>query len=462
MENRQDSETSILLMTQYGLAGKPFYSREEVTNMVLELHGRHLAATFLREAELIEIRDMEAKLEADHAKSLGLLFENEAKNVKLELLAGSLAESYRELEKASRDDSLTGLLNRRSFLEIAGNELKRARRSRETMAKVYRSGRGDADAGENLGVFSIALLDVDRFKLVNDAYGHARGDEVLKRIGELARGKSLRATDSAGRYGGDEFILVFPDTRSVNAAVPVGKLLEAVGSLRFADQSGAGAFNVTISAGISEFRDSDHGLDDVIARADKALYLSKNGGRNKMAVYESQAENGSFPEPGPVEPRNCIHFSMRPIWERIDKLSGDIEAFMGGYDDETVYDVRMAAVELVENAVKYGYAREAKDEIQIDVALRRGVVEIEVANWVFEDAHLARLRETIARIGAAADPKALYVSRLESLMKEDAGRTGSQLGLARIAYVGGFALELRESEGKRVAVRATKRVKAGN
>jgi diguanylate cyclase (GGDEF)-like protein len=460
LKERQDSEISILLMTQYGLAGKPFYSREEVTKIVLELHGRHLAATFLREMELLEIRDMQSKLEEDHAKGLGLLFEIEAKNVSLERFAAKLEESYRDLEAVSRNDSLTGMLNRRSLLETAEIEVKRARRSRERMTMVFRAGEGEGGAGDCIGAFSVALVDIDRFKLINDTYGRARGDEVLRRVGALAGKGFFRATDYVGRYGGDELIMLFPDTRSVNATVPMGKYLEAVGSLRF--ETEAGAFNVTVSAGISELRDSDQALDEVIARADKALYLSKNGGRNKMAVYESQAEDGSFPEPERAEARNCIHFSMRPVWDRIDMLSGDIAAFMGEFDDETVYDVKMAAVELVENAVKYGYARDSKDEIQIDVSLKDGAIEIEVTNWVHERAHLENLRETIRRINGTDDPKSLYVSRLESLMREDVGRTGSQLGLVRIAYVGGFGLELRESDKDCVTIRAFKNLRSGN
>jgi diguanylate cyclase (GGDEF)-like protein len=458
MGKGQESEVAYLLMTQYGITGKPFYTREEVTRMMAELHGHHLAASFEREMEILRINGMKALLEEEHAKSLEMLFQNEAKNLKLESLKARLEESYEHLEKLSRTDFLTKLNNRRNLVEIAEKEMKRAQRTKLAMDRIVRSEAEDEGAGKNIGVFSIALADVDGFKQINDAYGHAQGDIVLQRIGELLNSGIFRAADVYGRYGGDEFMFIFPDTRSTDAVIPAGKLIKAIAALDF---GGEGILaHVTVSVGVSELHADDTRIDDSIERADMALYQAKKNGRNQLAVFESLERGGGFPDMKNTDAQNCLHFTMRPIWDKVEKLGSEIGPFLDGFDKELVYDVQMAVVELVENAVKYGSSIKAKDEIQIDISLKGDLVVIEVTNWVHEARHLEKAKETIRLINDSDDPKALYVARLKSLMEEEFGRSGSQLGLLRIAYIGGFAIEYHESGDGCLTIRAMKALDA--
>ncbi len=127
---------------------------------------------------------------------------------------------------------------------------------------------------------SILLLDVDRFKSINDTYGHKAGDKALTVIARTIA-EHVRGTDFCARIGGEEFLLLLPET-SLNEAVNVGeKLRQSVEACHFAFKGSR--VPVTISAGVSEFRGGD-GIDDVFTRADEALYQAKNGGRNQVVA----------------------------------------------------------------------------------------------------------------------------------------------------------------------------------
>jgi diguanylate cyclase (GGDEF)-like protein len=160
-------------------------------------------------------------------------------------------------------DSLTGLSNRRHFMDMGNRELLLARRSGRPL--------------------SVVMLDLDHFKSVNDTYGHAVGDLVLKRFAAIAP-VTLRNSDVIGRIGGEEFALMLREMPPRDAAAVAEKLRAAVAADR---SEGLPAF--TVSIGVSGVDASDASLDDVLRRADKALYAAKADGRNRVAVASGDA-----------------------------------------------------------------------------------------------------------------------------------------------------------------------------
>ncbi len=132
---------------------------------------------------------------------------------------------------------------------------------------------------------SLAVVDIDFFKRVNDNYGHLLGDEVLKRVAaEIA--SSLRQTDFAARYGGEEFVLLLPETDEQNALIALEKLRTQIASLGFTTDDEP--FTVTASFGLTSFRDEDN-VNMPFARADQALYAAKQQGRNCCVIAEKKA-----------------------------------------------------------------------------------------------------------------------------------------------------------------------------
>lgn len=169
------------------------------------------------------------------------------------------ARLMRELAALSTTDALTGLKNRRTFDESLAGEFDRARR---------------------YGVpLSLAMVDLDHFKKVNDRHGHPGGDEVLRHFARLISGL-LRTTDSAYRYGGEEFALVFPHTPQAGALEAMERLRSDVS--RAPVSFGGALIPVTCSAGLAVLEASDATPADLIARADAALYAAKSAGRNRV------------------------------------------------------------------------------------------------------------------------------------------------------------------------------------
>ncbi len=167
--------------------------------------------------------------------------------------------SLRESEKKIRDmaftDELTGLPNRRSLLDLLDFELKRARRFYTPL--------------------SIALLDLDDFKQINDRYGHLIGDEVLKEMARVLR-SCLRSTDIVGRFGGEEFMIIMPATSFKTAVKVMERVREAVEHTFFEPVG-----SVSISIGVTELREEDS-AQDLITRADENLYKAKREGKNRV------------------------------------------------------------------------------------------------------------------------------------------------------------------------------------
>ncbi len=163
------------------------------------------------------------------------------------------------LARQANIDGLTGLLNHRAFLEAARKELGRA----------DQGGRGPA----------LLMLDLDHFKDVNDTLGHQAGDAALRELGRVL-GRILRSRDLAGRVGGEEFCVLLPQTAK-GQAVDVAERLRREFSAA-SEQAEGLERRVTLSVGVTEWRDRDLGLEDMLLRADQALYRAKNSGRDRV------------------------------------------------------------------------------------------------------------------------------------------------------------------------------------
>lgn len=175
---------------------------------------------------------------------------------------------------ASTDD-LTGVLNRRYFFKRASSLLSRAKRRRKPL--------------------TLLVLDLDHFKAVNDLHGHLDGDAVLRRVAQTLD-ENLRGDDILGRYGGEEFIIVLPDTplrpHGENAAE---RLRQAIEDLRFVSNAGV-KYNCTASIGVAAMSEEDTNLTAIFRRADQALYEAKARGRNRIALRSEGGGTGVVEE----------------------------------------------------------------------------------------------------------------------------------------------------------------------
>lgn len=168
-----------------------------------------------------------------------------------------------ESQRLSTVDSLTGLRNRRSLHELASRELSRLRRTHSSLCAL--------------------LIDVDHFKDVNDRRGHASGDIALTAVAR-ALASAVREVDLVGRWGGEEFVVVLPDTPLDGGRIVAGRLRAAIEGLSVVDACGE-AFRLTASIGLASHRDPES-LDALVDRADRAMYAAKVAGRNRVEVAE--------------------------------------------------------------------------------------------------------------------------------------------------------------------------------
>jgi diguanylate cyclase (GGDEF)-like protein len=171
----------------------------------------------------------------------------------------SRAQRARLLSNAMSRDSLTGLLKHADIKEQMALEQERALRTKKPA--------------------SVAMLDIDFFKKVNDTYGHAAGDNVIRALANLLR-QRLRRVDSLGRYGGEEFLVVLPECSAEQAHHVIDEIRQRFAELQF---TAAGQhFSVTLSAGIASTQDSAEPASELLEKADRALYTAKNSGRNRV------------------------------------------------------------------------------------------------------------------------------------------------------------------------------------
>ncbi|MCP4216271.1 MAG: diguanylate cyclase [bacterium] len=192
--------------------------------------------------------------------------------VKLQQLVDKRTEELRaannQLERLAEEDGLTGLYNHRTFIEKLDKECRIAERRKHSV--------------------SLIMLDVDFFKIYNDSYGHQAGDECLARLGELLRETVKRPSDFSVRYGGEEFVVVLPDTGLEGAIHVAQGFKKALAEAAIPFDQSCLSDRVTVSMGVSTFLPSDEYTSSIlILSADTALYQAKSGGRNRIFVFNT-------------------------------------------------------------------------------------------------------------------------------------------------------------------------------
>ncbi|MCZ7582286.1 MAG: GGDEF domain-containing protein [Deltaproteobacteria bacterium] len=169
------------------------------------------------------------------------------------------ARMYERMERLATTDGLTGLPNHRTFQLRMDEEAARERRLRTPL--------------------SLVLLDIDHFKNINDTYGHPVGDLVLKRVAAMLA-DAIRDVDMAARYGGEEFALILTNAKPEGAAKLAERLRKSIA--REAIPYPGGSLNITVSLGVATMPNDARDKQDLVEAADKALYFSKEHGRNRV------------------------------------------------------------------------------------------------------------------------------------------------------------------------------------
>ncbi len=249
-------------------------TRQKHTELRLEGARQHLQ-------EIVDARtaDLErANIDLEHA------------NVDLASANDKLANANLRLTELSRHDGLTKLLNRRSLDDFVQQEHHRCKRYG--------------------GRFSVVMIDLDHFKNLNDTYGHQGGDDVLRTVADQLRG-SIRNSDKAFRYGGEEMALVLPETEGKAAWLVADRLRATLSAhpLHLTDEHGASHdVTVTYSAGVATFPEDGSTVEQVFAAADQALYQAKRRGRNRVF----QCNSGTRPPPPCGRPTPALRRSEPP------------------------------------------------------------------------------------------------------------------------------------------------------
>ena len=186
---------------------------------------------------------------------------------------------FSENETRSITDGMTGLSNHGRFQDVLATKISAADRT-----------------GLSL---SLLLMDIDRFKNINDSYGHPMGDEVIRRLARVLEGHGRLGTDLAARYGGEEFCLVLDDTNAEGAAVVADRLRQSFREEIFVYRDGSRpvTFHCTVSIGIACYPDDATNQAEMIENADRALYVSKESGRDRTTCFGSTSYSVQTPQP---------------------------------------------------------------------------------------------------------------------------------------------------------------------
>ena len=187
-------------------------------------------------------------------------------NEMLKLRVEEVEQLQAELREQALRDPLTGLYNRRYLSETLPREIQRAGRKHERL--------------------SVIICDIDHFKNINDTYGHRGGDRFLGEVAQLIA-KSGRSSDIACRYGGEEFLLVWPGATLEDAVRRADQIRQKCSELVIEHEGRE--IRATISFGVATYPEHGKEPEEIIVKADRALYLSKRGGRNRVTVWNEDA-----------------------------------------------------------------------------------------------------------------------------------------------------------------------------
>lgn len=194
--------------------------------------------------------------------------------LRIKRLQDELEEKNRELERLSISDGLTGLYNHRHIHGLLAEEFERVERTNDCM--------------------SVAMFDLDRFKSVNDTYGHPAGDRVLVEMADIMR-ETAREIDRLARYGGEEFMVLMPETCIDDAAVFVERVRREVARRSF-DVGRDEPLKMTLSAGVASYpHDLIGDLETLVRLADESLYEAKESGRDKVVRFDQRAADAAQP-----------------------------------------------------------------------------------------------------------------------------------------------------------------------
>lgn len=271
---RQDYYVSIALSAERGL--KIFY--ETKPDLILldillpDFSGIEVLNQIIGKAKkeripIIIISGEYSKATQMHAYTMGVM-DFLPKPVDIDLFLVLIKNRFqlkREWQESTIVDELTGAFNRRHFNQVM----------KQLIGDFKRTNR----------VFSLALIDLDYFKKVNDTYGHLIGDEVLQLFAEHVQ-TSIRMEDTFCRYGGEEFAVFLPNTDAASAMVVIQRIQEQFARADFFAKNEI--FHVTFSSGISEVKETENIADKIIEEADQALYASKHAGRNQTTLYSEE------------------------------------------------------------------------------------------------------------------------------------------------------------------------------
>jgi diguanylate cyclase (GGDEF)-like protein len=195
----------------------------------------------------------------------------EERTKEAELRATENASQYKDdlvkLRQLADTDFMTGLMNRRAFLAVADDAIAFCRRYQRSMATL--------------------MIDIDHFKKINDTYGHAAGDDVIKAVAGII-GKCIRTTDKAARFGGEEFVVLLREIDQETALLLADRIRRTIEQSTISHETAS--ISVTVSIGVAIFADRDHDVQDMIERADQGLYVAKKSGRNRTFLMPVNAD----------------------------------------------------------------------------------------------------------------------------------------------------------------------------
>jgi len=237
-------------------------------SLLLELSGNHhfsfclksdpINEITIRFNTLVKYKELTIELENKTEEMESTIFE-------LAFASTNVLEQNEFLEQMARKDGLTMLFNHSYFKDKLKDEMVRSERYNNKL--------------------TIALLDLDFFKKVNDQYGHVKGDEVLKAFANIIK-ETVRSTDIAARYGGEEFAVLFTETHIEDAVTVVDRIREKLANTVF--NSDTKCFKVTFSAGVTQYSSKYSNAESMVDVADKALYQSKENGRNRTTILTAE------------------------------------------------------------------------------------------------------------------------------------------------------------------------------
>lgn len=235
----------------------PLISRGEILGAVY-VENRSISNLFKEEdLELLEYFAAQAAVSIENA----LL--NQELEARVEARNTELAHANAKLQKLAITDALTGVFNRRHFFRLAERELARAQRYGDSLSTL--------------------MLDLDHFKRINDHYGHLVGDRVLQVVAQCVQ-DNIREFDILGRYGGEEFALILPNTDISGAYEIANRIREIIASQVI--QTGQEEVSITASLGVAHLIEiSDTSIEELLDYADQALYAAKKAGRNRVEVW---------------------------------------------------------------------------------------------------------------------------------------------------------------------------------